>query len=185
MGNFLFYVGLIRSSVIFSIFQRCQETRELLNIMLIFDRCHRSSAARAPVKYTRDSKNLRGTFARSKILLAEKLTNGALVTPTPRCDRRWILGESFLAKCSIYLYMHLWCGSWLLKIIEFGFIPLHDKVLSILKARHFGERKHSLLFIKSVCSNSFQVSELKQIGVANGDKAHFVFDIQVDSRNNF
>ena len=37
----------------------------------------------APVKYKRDSKNPRGTFARSKILIAEKLTNGALVTPTP------------------------------------------------------------------------------------------------------
>ena len=49
----------------------------------MFDRCRRSSAAGAPVKYTRDSKNLRGTFARSKILLAEKLTNGDLVTPTP------------------------------------------------------------------------------------------------------
>ena len=32
--------------------------------------------------YTRDSKNLRGTFARSKILLAQKLTSGALITPT-------------------------------------------------------------------------------------------------------
>ena len=30
-----------------------------------------------------DWKNLRGTFARSKIFLAEKLTNGTLVTPTP------------------------------------------------------------------------------------------------------
>ena len=37
----------------------------------------------APVKYKCDSNNLRGTFDRSKILLTEKLTNGALVTPTP------------------------------------------------------------------------------------------------------
>ena len=35
----------------------------------------------APVKCKRDSKNVRGIYARSKILLAEKLTNGALVTP--------------------------------------------------------------------------------------------------------
>ena len=34
-----------------------------------------------PVKYKRDSKNLIGTFVRSIILLAEKLTNEALVTP--------------------------------------------------------------------------------------------------------
>ena len=36
-----------------------------------------------PVKYECDSRNLTGTFARSKILLTEKLANGALVTPTP------------------------------------------------------------------------------------------------------
>ena len=35
------------------------------------------------VKYESDSKNITGTFATSKILLTEKLTNGALVTPTP------------------------------------------------------------------------------------------------------
>ena len=51
--------------------------------MFIFDRCRRSSAAVAPVKYKCDSNNLRATFARSKNLLTEKLTNGALVTPTP------------------------------------------------------------------------------------------------------
>ena len=36
-----------------------------------------------PTKYECDGKNLTGTLAESKILLAEKLTNGALVTPTP------------------------------------------------------------------------------------------------------
>ena len=40
--------------------------------------------AMTPVKYECDSGNLTGTFARSKILLTEKLANGALVTPTPR-----------------------------------------------------------------------------------------------------
>ena len=40
--------------------------------MFIFDRCRRSSAAVTPVKYKCDSRNLRGTFARSKILLMEK-----------------------------------------------------------------------------------------------------------------
>ena len=54
-----------------------------MNIAFIFDRCRRSSAAVAPVKYKCDSNNLRGTFARTKILLTEKLTNGALVTPIP------------------------------------------------------------------------------------------------------
>ena len=36
-----------------------------------------------PVKYGCDSKNITGTFAKSKILFTGKLTNGALVTPTP------------------------------------------------------------------------------------------------------
>ena len=52
-------------------------------IVFIFDRCHRSSAAVTPVKYECDSRNITCTFARSKITLTEKLTNGALVTPTP------------------------------------------------------------------------------------------------------
>ena len=51
--------------------------------MFIFDRCCRSSAAVTPVKYECDANNITGTFARSKILLTEKLTNGALVTPIP------------------------------------------------------------------------------------------------------
>ena len=64
-------------------FQHCQNTRTLLNITFIFDRCHRSSAVVAPVKYNCDSSNSRDTFAGSKILLTGKLLNGALVTPTP------------------------------------------------------------------------------------------------------
>ena len=70
-------------SVIFRIFQYYHNTCYLLNITFISDRCHRSSAAVAPVKYKCDSNNLIGGFGISKILLTEKLTNGALVTPTP------------------------------------------------------------------------------------------------------
>ena len=51
--------------------------------MFIFDRCRRSSAAVTPVKYECGANNLTGTLAWSKIWLTEKLTNGALVTPTP------------------------------------------------------------------------------------------------------
>ena len=54
-----------------------------LCVVFIFDRCRRSSAAVAPVKYKCYLNNLGGTFARSKILLTEKLTNRALVTATP------------------------------------------------------------------------------------------------------
>ena len=53
----------------------------VLGITFIFDRCRRSSAAVAPVKNKCDSNNLRGTFSRTKILLTDKLTNRALVTP--------------------------------------------------------------------------------------------------------
>ena len=55
----------------------------MLDIAFIFDRCRRSSAAMTPVKYECDLKNITCTFARLKILLTEKLTKGALVTPTP------------------------------------------------------------------------------------------------------
>ena len=64
-------------------FSALSNTRYLLSITSIFHRCHRSSTAVAHVKYEYDSSNLRGTFMRSKILLMEKSTNGALVTPTP------------------------------------------------------------------------------------------------------
>ena len=77
-----YYANFFRS-VIFRIFHYSQNTRNLLKITFIFDRCRRSSAAVASVKYKCDSNNLRSTFERSKILLTEKLTNGALVTPTP------------------------------------------------------------------------------------------------------
>ena len=57
------------------------------------DRCCRSLGAVTPVKYECDANNLTGNFARPKILLAEKLTNGALVTPTP--------GEASQYMCSV------------------------------------------------------------------------------------
>ena len=65
----------------FRFFKHCQNTRYLLNITFIFDRCRRSWAAVTPVKYECDSKNLTGNFARSKILHTQKLMKGALVTP--------------------------------------------------------------------------------------------------------
>ena len=58
-------------------------SKHILAIEFIFDRCRRISAAVALVKYKCDSNNLKGIFARSKILFMEKLTNGALVTLNP------------------------------------------------------------------------------------------------------
>ena len=77
-----YWANFLRS-VIFRNFQHCQNTCYLMNITFIFDRCHRSSAAVAPVKYECDSNNLRSTFEWWKFFLMEKLMNGALVTPTP------------------------------------------------------------------------------------------------------
>ena len=55
----------------------------LLNITFIFDRYHCSWAAVIPAKYECDSKNPTSTFEISNFSITEKLTNGALVTPTP------------------------------------------------------------------------------------------------------
>ena len=62
--------------------QNRQKTRQLLNIRFIFGRCRRSSAAVTLGQYGCDWNNSIYTFARSKILLTDKLANGALVIPT-------------------------------------------------------------------------------------------------------
>ena len=48
----------------------------------IFDRCHRSWAAETPAKYERDLQYVTYYCDKSKFSDTEKLTNGALVTPT-------------------------------------------------------------------------------------------------------
>ena len=53
------------------------------DITFIFDRCHRSSAAETPDNYERNLRYLTYTFAKSWFPVTEKLTNGALVNPTP------------------------------------------------------------------------------------------------------
>ena len=70
-------------SVIFPIFQNYQNTCYIYDITFICDRCRRSRAAETPGKYGRDLKYLAYTFTKSIFPVTEKLTNGALVTPTP------------------------------------------------------------------------------------------------------
>ena len=74
---------LIFSVPLFSQFFRMIKT--LHDIKFIFDRCHHSWAVETPAKYEHDWKYmyLTYTFAKSKFPVTEKLTNGALVTPTP------------------------------------------------------------------------------------------------------
>ena len=70
-------------SVIFPNFPNDENSGYLNDIKLIFGRCHRSWAAETPGKYEHDWKYLTYNFAKSKFPVTEKLTNGALVTPTP------------------------------------------------------------------------------------------------------
>ena len=105
--------------------------------MFIFDRCRRSSAAVAPVKYKCASNNLRGTFARSKILLTEKLTNSALVTPAPNCPSMTLPQFNFS-----YFPMHLHDIKNLYSEIRFeifnGFQGFDWKYFSIDSGNHNG-----------------------------------------------
>ena len=84
---------LSQFSVIFPIFQNNEYTGYLYDIMFIFDRCHRSSAAETPDKYECNWKCLTFTFAKLKFLAMDKLANGDLVTPTPRLLMPWLLAS--------------------------------------------------------------------------------------------
>ena len=69
-------------SAIFSGFQNYQNWCSPLNITFISGRCDCSYAAVTPARYERDCTDLTDTFAQSKTPQTEKLTNGALVSPT-------------------------------------------------------------------------------------------------------
>ena len=93
MNNVSYYMKLhyVRTvyapcSVIFKIFQHCENTGCLLKYTFIFDRVHHSLAVVTPVIYESDSENQPGIFAESSISLTDKLTNRTLATPTPDQD---------------------------------------------------------------------------------------------------
>ena len=65
------------------LFQNNENTGHMYVITFIFNGCHHNWAADTPDKYEHDWKYLTYTFAKSKFLVTEKLTNWALVTPTP------------------------------------------------------------------------------------------------------
>ena len=67
----------------FPVFHDDQYTSYLHDTTFIFDRCHWISAAETPDKYERDWKYVAYIFAKPKIFVTDKLTNGALVTSTP------------------------------------------------------------------------------------------------------
>ena len=60
-----------------------QNSSYIQNIMLVFDRCHHSWAAKTLNKYEHGQKDLSYTFAWAKFTIKEKLANRALVTPIP------------------------------------------------------------------------------------------------------
>ena len=108
--------------------------------MFIFDRCRRSSAAVTPVKYECDANNLTGSFARSKILLTGKLTNGALVTPTPG---RWIhhmLKSSGLVYVALQPLIEEWFTRQALNTLR----PTQD-------GRHFADDIFTCIFFNENC----------------------------------
>ena len=85
--------------------------------MFIFDRCRRSSAGMTPVKYEYNSMNPRATFLRSKNLPMGKLTNGALVTPSPRINSKlwWNQHIDHINSAGKWMYSFLWpniCLGW-------------------------------------------------------------------------
>ena len=113
--------------------------------MFIFDRCCRSSAAVTPVKYECDTNNLTGTSARSKILLTEKLTNGALVTPTHGHET-----------CVLHCYLH-YGEQWFEKVSWIPFIIENDywnlsQVLSTsgVNINKISQYENCLFFINSL-----------------------------------
>ena len=74
VGSFATELGLLSQSirsVILQFFQHCQNTRHLLNITFIYDRCRYRWAAVAPVKYKYDVNYLWGTFCDKKIAYGE------------------------------------------------------------------------------------------------------------------
>ena len=66
-------------------FLNYQNTGYLYDITFIFDRCDRSSAAKTPKKFGRESIYRTYNFAISKLRATEKFANGALVTPRCEC----------------------------------------------------------------------------------------------------
>ena len=84
-----------------------------MNITFIFDRFRRSSAAVTAVKYECDSRILRSTFRKSKILLTEKSANGALVTLTPELTQAPVMACCLATPKILHepmLTYHQWCS---------------------------------------------------------------------------
>ena len=117
-----------------------------MNIAFIFDRCRHSSAAVAPVKYKCDSNNLRGTFARTKILLTEKLTNGASVTP---------ITINILRLGNMYASVN-----WFIIGLDNGVLPFGAKPLSIPILTCQWEDQ-LICIVQNFLQNSFAVNWLR------------------------
>ena len=71
------------TAIIFPCFPRYQYNGSLLNFMVIFDRCHHSSAPAIHIKYELDFKKLPYNFVISNISMMEELPHKALATPIP------------------------------------------------------------------------------------------------------
>ena len=98
-------VGLLSQFLPFSyfffffVFRRCQNKCELLKYHAHIWRVSPQLSCGNTDKYEHDSKDLTGTFTRTKILPTEKYSNGDLVTPTPGGGR-----SSAIIRHTFYYY---------------------------------------------------------------------------------
>ena len=142
--------------------------------MFIFDRCCRSSAAVTPAKYECDANNLKGTFARSKTLLTEKLTNGALVTPTPVQPYHgavvvWYLHSIIILLWEAMMLMQSWHAVQFLYIIMVGADALVPNRFQDIIDHHV----HSTVTITSL-ESSQSYGHLISYGISYTGKTNFV-----------
>ena len=91
-------------------------------------RCRRGSTVVTPVKYECDSKNLTNTFARSKILLAEKLTNRALVTPPPAVSVFRSMMELSWDPSADYAIRHAGVGGTKTPLFNFSVVDIYGVI---------------------------------------------------------
>ena len=86
-------VGVLRQFLPFRYFPNFSASPKYVLAIVYHVHLWRGSAAVTPVKYECNANNLTGTLTGLKILLTEKLTNGALVTPIP--DLVWFMLLTF------------------------------------------------------------------------------------------
>ena len=129
-----------------------------------------------PVKYECESKNLTVTFARSKILLTEKLTNEALVTPTPGKLPYKNLSARAPHTCNRWK-SDRFCKCWTYRCITYSY-TCYGKVRTQDK---YGKSFHYHALVgecRLVCSGSAMLTERI---LTRSCSCHFIFNLFIYS----